>query len=228
MGKVIPKLHFLLVTFILFSFVPASFSETSKEDSQEYREKGYEAQRAGNLDMALNYYQRAIQLNPFDAVVYNDIGIVLEAKGQNDTAKEAYMKSISTDPNYLSAYYNLAALYEKEGDLSQAAYYWRMRINLGDWSDAWTWRAKEHLDRLSTKGGLDTSKIPASGDLSFGVKPNPQRDAEYHLYRGRSLLAAGKYVAALKELNAAIILDPHNQEIKQLLEDAQRKVLLYN
>ena len=64
--------------------------------------------------------------------------------------------------------------------------------------------------------------------MSFGVKSNPKRDAEYHLYRGRRYLAAGNYIAALKEFNAAIILDPHNSKIKESLEDAQRKVLLYN
>ena len=227
MGNVIPKFHFILVALLVFSFVPLSFSE-AKRDSQEYRDKGYEAQRAGNLDMALNYYQKAIQLNPYNAVPYNDIGVVFEAKGMIEEAKEAYARAISVDPNYLSAYYNLAALYEREKDFDQAAYYWRMRINLGDWSDVWTWKAKERLDKLGTKGKLDTSKIPTTKDLSIGLKSDPKRDAEYHLHLGRRYLAAEKYVAALKELNAAIVLDPHNKEIEKLLEDAQRKVLLYN
>jgi Flp pilus assembly protein TadD len=227
MGNVIPKFHFIVVTLMLFSFVPASFSET-RRDSQEYRDKGYNAQRVGNLDMALNYYQKAVQLDPYYAVAYNDMGVILESKGINEGAKEAYVKAISVDPNYLSAYYNLAALCEKEGDLNEAAYYWRMRINLGDWSDAWTWKAKENLEKLEAKGGVDPSDIPVTGDLSLGLRSSPKRDAEYHLYRGRRYLAAGKYVAALKELNAAIILDPRNKEIEQLLEYAQHKVLVYN
>jgi tetratricopeptide (TPR) repeat protein len=161
-------------------------------------------------------------------MAYNDIGVVLEAKGMIDEARGAYLKAISIDPNYLSAYYNLAALYEKEGDLNHAAYYWRMRVNLGDWSDTWTWKAQERLETIGVKGELDTSKIPATGDLGFGLEPNPKRDAEYHLYRGRRYVAAGNYIAAQKEFNAAIVLDPHNKEIKESLEDAQRKVLLYN
>jgi len=210
--------------------VPLSFSATKKDTKrvQEYRDKGYQAQRLGNLDMALNYYQKAIDLNPYYAVAYNDIGVVLESKGDTKRAKEAYLRAISLEPNYLSAYYNLAALYEKESDFDQAAYYWRMRINLGDWSDVWTWRAKEHLEDLGARGELGTNKIPSAGDWSFDLKSNPKRDAEYHLYRGRRYVAAGNYIAALKELNAAIVLDPHNKEIKQMLEDTQRKVLLYN
>ena len=227
-AKRMPIWHFIIITCIIFSFVPSSFSGTKRDSKQVqiYRDKGYEAQRLGNLDMALSYYQKAIELNPYYAVAYNDIGIVLEAKGMTDKAKDAYLRAISLDPNYLSAYYNLAALYEKEGDFDQAAYYWRMRINLGDWSDGWTWKAREHLEGLGESGNLDISKIPPTGD--FGFVSNPKRDAEYHLYRGRQYVAAGNYIAALKELNAAIILDPHNKEIKQLLENTQRKVLLYN
>ncbi|MFC1645566.1 tetratricopeptide repeat protein [Candidatus Omnitrophota bacterium] len=230
MGKIIPKFHFILVALIVFSFVPFSFSAI-KEDAKrvkEFRDKGYDAQRKGNLDMALSYYQKAIEANPYYAMVYNDIGVVFEAKGMTERAKKAYLKALTVDPNYLSAYYNLAALYEKEGEIDQAAYYWRMRINLGDWSDVWTWRANEHLERLGVRGELDVGKLPVTGDLGFGLTPNPKNDAQYHLNRGRRYLGAGKYIAALKEFNAAIVLDPRNKEIKDLLEDAQRKVLLYN
>jgi len=230
MGKVIPKFHFILVTIIILSFAPSSFSETKRDSKQvkEFRDKGYEAQRLGNLDMALNYYQKAIEFDPYYAVAYNDIGIVLEAKSMNDRAKDAYLRAISLDPNYLSAYYNLAALYEKEGELDKAAYYWRMRINLGDWSDTWTWKARDQLENLEATGKLDASKMSVLGGNRLGLISSPKRDAEYHLYRGRRYLAAGNYIAALKELNAAVVLDPHNKEIKQLLEETQQKVLLYN
>lgn len=229
MGKFIPKFHFLIVTLIIFCCVPVSFSATeiSRKQVQEYRDKGYEAQRAGNLDLALSYYQRAIEFNPYFAMAYNDIGVVLEAKGMGEDAERAYLKAISVDPNYLSAYYNLAALYEKKGDLNNAAYYWRMRVNLGDWSDSWTWKAQERLEGVGVKGELDTDKIPLTG-LGLGVEPNPKRDAEYHFYRGRRYMAAGNYIAAQKEFNAAIVLDPRNKEIREALEDAQRKILLYN
>jgi tetratricopeptide (TPR) repeat protein len=229
MGKIIPKPHFILIACIIFFYVPASFSQTiDTKQAQFYRDKGYEAQRLGNLDMALSFYQKAVEFNPSYALVYNDIGIVLEAKGNSAQAKEAYLKAVSLDQNCLGAYYNLAALYEKEGDLDKAAYYWKMRVNLGDWSDNWTWKANEHLQSIEAKSGLDTKGAPPTGDLARGAEPNPKRDAQYHLNRGRQYLAAGDYTAALKEFNAAIILDPNNTEIEELLEDAQRRVLLYN
>ena len=229
MGNNIPK-FLIILSCIIFSLVPSVVSKTEKntKQAQSYRDKGYEAQRLGNLDMALSLYKRAIEADPSYTMAYNDMGIVLEAKGMNDKAKDAYLKAVSLDPNYLSAYYNLAALYEKEGEFDKAAYYWRTRVNLGDWSDAWTWRANEHLANLEVSNQLDTKGIPSGGDLSSGLTSNPKRDAQYHLYRGRQFLAKGNYVSALKEFEQAIILDPHNSEIKQLLEDTNQKVLLYN
>lgn len=228
MGKTLPKIHLVLLTLLSFSlFTSVSFPAIKKDSkqAQEYRDKGYEAQRLGNLDMALSYYQRAIESDPSYAVAYNDIGIVLESRGLNDKAKEAYLKTISLDPNYLSAYYNLAALCEKEGDFQKAAYYWKMRMSLGDWSDNWTWKAKEHLENLQ-------SKVPelASKDIALiaNSSGDPKRAAKYHIYRGRQYASDGDYVSALKEFNTAIALDPQNYEIEQLIEETQKKTLLYN
>jgi len=233
MGKFVPKSHIVISTILIlsfvFSFAPSSFSEVKKEKNQAQicRDKGYEAQKVGNFDMALSFYQRAIELDPSYAVAYNDLGVVLEAKGSNDAAKEAYSKAIEVNPNYMSSYYNLAALYEKEGNYDKAAYYWKMRVQLGDWSDSWTWKAKEYIDNLKDSGKIKDEIEPVTTGADLNFMPNEKRDAKYHLYRGRQYIVAGNYVVALKELNAAMALDPQNQEIEKLLEDTQRKVLLY-
>jgi Flp pilus assembly protein TadD len=229
MGKFIPKLHFIIAAFIIFSFVPSSFSQVKRDTNQAKvsRDKGYQAQRAGNLDMALSFYQRAIELDPSYAIAYNDLGIVLEAKGEMNAAKEHYSQAISVDPDYPSSYSNLAALYEKEGNLDQAVYYWRMRVQLGDWSDAWTWKAKERVEALEASGKLSDKPPAMAQGIDLKLMPNSKRDAQYHLYRGRQYILLGNYVAALKELNAAIALEPQNEEIQRLLDDTQRKVLLY-
>ncbi|MDD5617519.1 MAG: tetratricopeptide repeat protein [Candidatus Omnitrophica bacterium] len=231
MGNLIPKLHFKLIIsiFLLLSFAPFSFSEIKKDNkqAQDYRDRGYQSQKAGNLDMASSFYKRATEFDPTYALAYNDLGIVLEAKGEISAAKEAYSKAIEANPNYLSPYYNLAALYEKEGNLDKALYYWQMRVQMGDWSDAWTWKAKEHKDALEASGKISENAKPELTKAALNMMPDAKRDAQYHMYRGRQNLILGNYVAALKELNAAAALDPQNQEIDTLLEDAQRKILLY-
>jgi Flp pilus assembly protein TadD len=230
MGKIIPKIQFIFISYIIFSFVTPTFALTKKntKQAQIYRDEGYKAQRSGNLDMALSYYQRAIEINSDYATVYNDIGVILEAKGDSKKAKEAYLKAISLDSKLLSAYYNLAALYEKDQDYAKAASYWRIRVQLGDWSDAWTWRAKENLESLKASGKLGEKGKLSESDLGLGAGSNSKRDAEYHSYQGRQHVALGDYVNALKEFDKAIMLDPNNEELERLVEETERRVLLYH
>ena len=230
MGKSIPPIRLFLNFLLIFFLVETSFlyaaNKGNRESSQDYRTKGYNAQQQGNLDMALAYYQRAIQEDHSYALAYNDIGVILESKGKNQDAKEAYLKAISLDPTLLSPYYNVAALYEKGEDLQNAAYYWEMRVNLGDWDDEWTWKAKEHLERIDgslvEKGGQ-----PINKKIDTKLKPDPKRDSKYHLFMGRKFIGQGDYVSAVRELNSALMFDPDNQEILDLLDDSVTKVNLY-
>jgi len=194
--------------------------------SVDYRRKGYEAQQKGNLDMALGYYQRAIHEDSSYALAYNDMGVILEAKGMVDKAKESYLKAISLDPTLLSPYYNVAALYESEGDVENAAYYWEMRIHLGDWDDEWTWKAKERLEKID-KSLAEGDGPPRAARVDLKLKPDPKRDATYHMYKGKKLVIEGKYFKAVREFNAALLYDPNNVEIERSLDDATRKANLY-
>jgi len=176
--------------------------------------------------MALAYYQRAIQEDSSYALAYNDMGIILEAKGRIEDAKEAYLKAIALDPNLLSPYYNLAALYEKEGDLENAAYFWGMRLSLGDWDDEWTWKAKEHLEQIDKKSVGKGGQI-LNKNIVTKLSPNPLRDSKYHLFMARKFISQGDYVSAIGELQIAILFDPDNENIKNLLDDSIKKANFY-
>ena len=88
--------------------------------AREYREQGLAFQRQGDPVTALSFYQKAVELDPAYAVVYNDLGVVYEAMRFIDRAEESYLKAVKLDPEYLSAYTNLALLYENKRDLEKA------------------------------------------------------------------------------------------------------------
>lgn len=97
------------------------------EDAQKYRAQGLEAQKRGDLNTAFKFYQKAIELDPNYAVIYNDLGVIYETKGEFDRAEENYHKAIRIDPRYLSPYSNLALMYENKRDFKTAASYWQKR-----------------------------------------------------------------------------------------------------
>ena len=85
-----------------------------------YRQEGYEAQRAGDMDEAITNYHKAILLDPAYATAYNDLGVSYEALGQLERAKQAYTRCLEINPRHASASANLARLSEREGTFDEA------------------------------------------------------------------------------------------------------------
>ncbi|MFH2144918.1 MAG: tetratricopeptide repeat protein [Candidatus Omnitrophota bacterium] len=144
--------------------VPAAGQKTAKESAKkkaeakesletvlELRNIGLQMQKKGDLDGALKYYQKAIEVDPNYATVYNDMGILYEQKEMDEKAKMAYLNALKADPRYIRAHSNLALLYEKSGDYNKAYYHWKQRVELGKPKDPWTLKAKERLEDLEKK-----------------------------------------------------------------------------
>ena len=240
MKKITPFFPALAIILFLVSPSFAQGSAETKKMAMEYRDRGLKAQKGGDAETALVYFQKAMELDPSLAVAYNDAGVIYESKGWNDRAKQAYGKAIDLDPTLASPYYNLGSIYEKEGDLEKAAYYFKKRVMIGDWNDEWTQKAREELKALGVNDPeikedfLDQhlASLEASGAISGEPKGNDldpkkrKRDAQLRLFRGKQLYYMGQYPEALMELSVAVVLDPKNKEIKKTLEEIQRKSLM--
>lgn len=148
--------HYLLAADTVANTKPEDISSLS-EQARQYRVEGVKFQEEGNLDAALEMYQKAATLDSSYQVVFNDLGIIYEAKGETDRAEESYLKALKIDPSFLDAYTNLAFLYENKRDLEKAVYYWKKRVELGDPDDPWTLKAQQRLDDVR----LSMSRDPA-------------------------------------------------------------------
>jgi tetratricopeptide (TPR) repeat protein len=63
--------------------------------------------RTGNFDKALDEYRRAIQENPKDAELFNNLGYGYCCRGEWDAAEKQLRKSVSLDPKLANAWTNL-------------------------------------------------------------------------------------------------------------------------
>lgn len=231
-------------TIVLFTLVvyclscannPLWASELPKKQAHTFRKQGYEAQLKGDYTSALSFYKKAIELDPFYAIAYNDLGIVYEKMNLLSEAERAYQKAIELDPQYTGSYTNLALLYEKNKDFENAARLWRKRIELGDPSDTWTYKAKRHLEGLASadkhlyriyEESETLELIEEVKDLKQDIKDSSQLAAEVYFERGKQYYERGQYLEALRELHRASNLAPRNKEIEQLLIEAQKRTLL--
>lgn len=216
------------------SKVAAANKELSELQRQAriYRVQGLQQQDMGNLDAAMSFYQKAIELDPSYSVAYNDLGIIYEAKGMADRAEDSYQKAVTVDPIYLSSYSNLAALYEAKGDLNKAASYWKKRVELGLPNDKWTQKAKERFDALMRLSPafkqevlkqqvLDLDKKVA--ELKKFKKQEDLKKAKEHVGSARKLYNGAEYNKAMHEVKLALFLDPQEKEALGLRDKIKAK-----
>lgn len=211
----------------------------SQEQARGYRSEGLRLQSIGNLDAAMSLYQKALELDPAYAVVYNDLGIIYEIKGFFARAEESYLKSLSIAPNYLSAYSNLALFYENQRDLDRATFYWQKRAKLGLLDDPWTQKAIQRLKDIRSvqepasferetreqemvglmKDVLEQKSVVRSSQYDIKVLAQKYFDEAKRSYY------EGNYATAVKQAVDAQQLDPANKEIEKFIEKAQIRAL---
>ncbi len=71
-------------------------------------------------DMAIDYLNKTISINPKDATAYNTRGMVYDAINNTTAAKKDFTKSIKHNPNFFLPYRNRAFINIKEEKLNQA------------------------------------------------------------------------------------------------------------
>jgi tetratricopeptide (TPR) repeat protein len=199
-----------------------------------YRNEGIKMQRSGNLSEAMSLYLKAVQLDPFYAVAFNDLGVIYEANGLLDQAEEAYLRSTRIDPNYLSPYSNLASLYEAKRDLRNAAYYWKKRAELGDPQDIWTQKARRRLEDLrlvlkdkhadpEEENIIDLNKYTAIKKSI--LRYDDRALARNYFDKAKVSYKKNDHLTALKYAVDAQLLDPKNKEIDAFIEKLQTRLL---
>ncbi|MDD5069228.1 MAG: tetratricopeptide repeat protein [Candidatus Omnitrophica bacterium] len=233
----------LLIILVLFFFPltfihgePAVKVDVFKQQSRAYRQEGYKLQSRGDLQGALPFYQKAMEMDPSYVEAINDVGVVLEALGNQEGALNMYKQVLEVDSNYLPAYTNLAFLYEKRGDIKNATYYWKKRYQLGKAGDYWTEVSRQHLLKLGTypevrKDIMEESAQMISREVVY--KREQERlqrieEASLHYNIGAELMARGDYSQAVKELETALSISPPDNELKQKIVEMHKKADILN
>ncbi|MBX3058196.1 MAG: tetratricopeptide repeat protein [Anaerolineae bacterium] len=80
-----------------------------------YAERGF-------WNEAIEKYKRAIELNPNDANLYNDLGTIYEELGEAKQGEDAYLTAIGLRPDHSTAYLNLGHLYEDQQRMPEAVH----------------------------------------------------------------------------------------------------------
>ncbi|OGX37558.1 MAG: hypothetical protein A3G91_06085 [Omnitrophica WOR_2 bacterium RIFCSPLOWO2_12_FULL_50_9] len=223
---------FILLFFISFvTFHSEVFADTKQKIAEQYRAQGYAQQQKGNWYDALTYYDKAIALGlEYDAVVFNDMGVLYEQVGLPAKAEYCYLQAIWTNKDYLPPYANLGYLYFKKGEKEKAFLYFRERYESADPSDPWAQKIQEELlnihpeyqQRILAREAqrLDEELMKrAREDFARRVER-----ASEHYRKGRQIFQDKNYMSAIEEFNKALKLTPQDPRVMRAREQALREL----
>ncbi len=82
---------------------------------------GLIAGRAGRNDLAIDYFQAALRLNPDFAEAHNDLGIELAVQQKLEEAVDSFRQALRVRPEYARAHFGLGIALQYQGNLDEAA-----------------------------------------------------------------------------------------------------------
>ena len=89
-------------------------------DVEAYNNIGYLYSSQEKLDLALEWYAKALAIQPDAPAVHNNAGNVLRELGKLDQATESYRRALAVLPNFADAWSNLGNSLREQGHFADA------------------------------------------------------------------------------------------------------------
>lgn len=186
----------------------------------------------GNDPRCAEYYQKAIAINPNDAVLRLKNARVLDKLGKNDAAvqeynyalanggddpeilyslERIYRQKLEQAPNDAPTITNLGAILQKENKFDEALQYYTQASQL----DPTNVTTRLNIGTLYQQKKSYDSAIAAYDSILFLYPNNKQAT----LYKAQCLAAMGQADKAIEGFKAVLSLDPSNTEAKNQIFD---------
>ena len=161
----------------------------------------YQQDAQPQLSLAIDNYNKAIQLNPDHPATYTNRGVAYAVQGDLTQAIADFNKAIQLDPHFANAYTNRGAAHADQGDLTLAIADYHIALQLDPNSvEAYINRGADYF----TQGNLDL----AIADFNKAIQLDPNFAMAYN-NRGAAYNAQGDLDLAIADYNKAIQLDPN-------------------
>ena len=161
---------------------------------------GIENYVAKQVDEAIKYYNKAIELNPQFAEAFYNRGLAKADLGKPEEAIKDYDRAIKLNPLYSKAYNNRGTAKADLGKPEEAIKDYDRAIKLNPKNP------NAYSNRGLTKTALGTPQ-EAVKDYDKAIELNPKY-AEAYNHRGHAKFSLGKLEEAIKDYNEALKLNP--------------------
>ena len=135
------------------AYAGAAAAETNRETKAQQREK------------AMQYYAKAIEANPTDASLHNNLGSLYADMGKTTEAQQEFQKAAEINPAGASGYYyNMGVVLVNKNNMDEAAVALKKSAELDPTnSNAFYWLGMALLGKAEIKS--DGTVVPAAGTI---------------------------------------------------------------
>jgi tetratricopeptide (TPR) repeat protein len=173
-------------------------------DAQEALQRGISFHQTGQLDEAIQWYRKVLDIQPKNISAFCNIGVALQSQGKLSEAIVSYKKAISIKPDYASAYSNLGYALQEHGKLDEAVTSFQKAISIKpDYAEAYY----NLGNSLKEQGKLE--EAVSSYQKAISIKPDY---AEAYSNLGYTLQEQGKLEEAVTSYQKAISIKPDYAE----------------
>ena len=169
-----------------------------------YGNRAMELLARGHLAEARAWLDEALELDPEEAVLWNNAGVLSQRMGDNATAESRFLHAAGRNPRLMSVLNNLVAMYSARGDATRAAY--------------WKQRADSVLRRDPFYQYSVAERSAEAGNYEEAVRyyrraiALDSRERLFHFGLARAYTYLGKLGPAAKELDAAVKLSTEDMD----------------
>jgi tetratricopeptide (TPR) repeat protein len=218
-----------LLTVILAAMIATSRNYAKKFESGEalwsytltrypncweaHNNLGIAVAQRGEVDEALDQFQKALALNPRYAEARYNLGLAFAQKGRIDDAMAQYQKALDADPNIAQAHNNLGNAFLQKGNLDQAIAQYQSALAI----DPNIAQARNNLgDALLRKGEMDEAVAQYQKALAIdsGI-------VQAHRSLGIILLRKGRWDEAIAQFQEVLRLNPGSMTAQEDLAQAE-------
>src|SRR5438874_1403801 len=97
-----------------------SVASINERAAEEYYKRGIEAEKDGNHEKAVEFYERALNENPDHEAACFNLAVLYDRRAEDAKAIELYERVCTSPPVHLNALVNLAILYEDNNHYDEA------------------------------------------------------------------------------------------------------------
>jgi len=100
------------------------------KEAQQLRQLGDALATQSRVNEAIDQYERALSLNPDDALTHNNLGLMLASQGWPNEAIFHYERALLLNPDDALSHYNLGNMFKTQGRINEAIAQYERALSL--------------------------------------------------------------------------------------------------